>query len=206
MEIIRLALGPLGTNCYILYDELSKEAMVFDPADNCEVILQNLSQNNLKLKYIVITHAHFDHICALDDLAQNTSAKVCIGKDEYFSLNDSHLSLSNMFGKSAPKTKAELLINEGDTLYLGKSEITFIYTPGHTKGGICALTDNILISGDTLFLESVGRSDFPGGSASVLANSIKTKLFTLPDNTVVYPGHGDSTTIGHEKTNNPFIW
>ena len=206
MKIIRLALGPLGTNCYILYDEISKEAAVFDPADNCEMILQKISEKSLSLKYIIITHAHCDHICALDELTEKTGAKVCIGKDDFDALNDSYQSLCTMFRQNAPKTKAELLINEGDTLNLGEFEITFIHTPGHTKGGICALVENILISGDTLFLESVGRSDFPGGSASVLINSIKTKLFTLPDDTVVYPGHGDSTTIGHEKKNNPFIW
>ena len=206
MKIVRLTLGPLGTNCYILYDELSTEAIVFDPADNAGVILDKLTELGLNLKYIVVTHAHCDHICALDELTYKTKAKVCIGTDDCFALNDSNLSLCRPFGKNPPQTKAEILINDGDVLNLGENKIKFIHTPGHTKGGICALADDILVSGDTLFMESVGRSDFPGGSASVLYSSIKTKLFTLPDDTVVYPGHGDSTTIGHEKRNNPYIF
>ena len=206
MKIIRLTLGPLGTNCYILYNEESKEAMVFDPAENAEIINNTLLEYELNLKYIIITHAHCDHIGALDKLACVSDATVCIGTDENSALNDSVFNLCAPFGQTSPETKAEILLNDGDVLKLGKNDVKFIHTPGHTKGGICALTDNILISGDTLFFESVGRSDFPGGSASVLCNSIKTKLFVLPDETNVYPGHGDSTTIGHEKKNNPFIW
>ena len=105
-----------------------------------------------------------------------------------------------------PLTKADIMLKDDSTLEIGNSKIKFISTPGHTRGGVCAYFDNTLISGDTLFRESVGRSDFPGGSMAVLVNTIKTKLYCLPDSTEVFPGHGESTTIGHEKQNNPFVW
>jgi len=206
MKLKRLILGQLGTNCYIVYDEESKEAIVFDPADNAEKINGTLNELGLNTLYIVITHAHCDHIAALDELVKSTGAKVCIGEHDADALNDSGYSLCSAFGCTAPDTKADVILKDGSIIYLGGRKIEFITTPGHTRGGICAYFGNTLISGDTLFRESVGRSDFPGGSMAVLVNSIKTKLYCLPDDTEVFPGHGESTTIGHEKKNNPFVW
>ena len=206
MEIVRLTLGALSTNCYIVYDNETKEAAVFDPSENGSLILKRLEELKLNLKYIVITHSHCDHIGALDELKISTDAKVCVGINDKDALNDSYLSLCVHFGQRAPESNVDIIIKDGDKLTLGKNELMFIHTPGHTKGGICAYWKDNLISGDTLFLESVGRSDFPGGSMTELVTSIKNKLFVLPDDTKVYPGHGDSTTIGHEKMNNPFIW
>lgn len=197
-------LGELGTNCYIVYDEISRQAAVFDPADSYEVILNEIK--GLNLKYIIITHSHCDHIAALDELKAATGAKVCIGKDDMEALNDTYLSLCIHFGKDAPRSKADIIINDNSKLQLGEEEISFIHTPGHTKGGICAVFGNNVISGDTLFLESVGRCDFPGGSMQEIVFSIKEKLFKLPDDMTVYPGHGDATSIGYEKKNNPYIW
>ena len=206
MEIKRLVLGALGTNCYIIFNKKSKEAAVFDPADNAAKIYETIKESGAELKYIIITHAHCDHICALDELQEMTGAKVCIGKAEADALNNTYLSLCTHFGVEAPKTKADIMIKDGDELKLGDEAIKFLHTPGHTRGGICAVTDSLVISGDTLFLESVGRCDFPGGSMAELVSSIKNKLFLLPDDTRVYPGHGDITSIGHEKNNNPYIW
>lgn len=206
MDIKRLVLGELGTNCYIVYDEMSKEAAVFDPADEAEKIINEINRLNLSLKYIIITHAHCDHIGAVDDLINKTDAKVCIGEYEAEALNDTYLSLCIHFRAQAPKSKADILIKDKSELLLGQEGISFMHTPGHTKGGICAIFDGFVISGDTLFLESVGRCDFPGGSMHEIVHSIKEKLFLLPDDTKVYPGHGDATSIGHEKKNNPYVW
>lgn len=206
MKIEKMTLGSLGTNSYIVYDEETKEAVLFDPADNAPALLDKLHRLEVCLKYIVITHAHCDHIAALDKVKLETGAKICIGKDDSAALNDAGLSLCIYFRQNAPQCKADIEINDGDAINVGNTKMEFIHTPGHTRGGICTIFDNVLISGDTLFFESVGRSDFPGGSTSTLLNSIKEKLFVLPDDTKVYPGHGDATTIGHEKKNNPFIW
>lgn len=207
MKIKSYTLGALGTNCYIVYDEKTKEAAVFDPADNGERIANEIKREGLTLKYIVITHAHCDHIMALDKLKDIfPDSKICIGKYESDSLNDDYLSLCVHFGVKASLKKADILITDGDTLNLGSECFKFIHTPGHTRGGICALSDDFVISGDTLFFESVGRCDFPGGNMKDLINSIKEKLFSLPDRLTVYPGHGEASTILHEKKNNPYIW
>ena len=207
MNIERLVLGGLGTNCYIVYDDKTKEAAIFDPADNGERIADEIKKEGLNLKYIIITHAHCDHIIALDYVKEEfPNSKICIGKHEAEALNDDYLSLCVHFGVKAPLKKADILISEGDVLYLGSESLKFLHTPGHTKGGMCAFTDEFVISGDTLFFESVGRCDFPGGSMKELVDSIKDKLFNLPETMAVYPGHGDRTSIGHEKRNNPYIW
>ncbi len=203
LNLKKLVLGTLGTNCYILYDEKSGEAAVIDPTGYGDVILSEIKR--LHVKYIIITHAHADHIEALDFIKENTDASVCIGKGDYEGLNNSSLNLCYAFGQSTPNTKADIQISDGDKLYLGDNELLFIETPGHTKGGICIYSGDILISGDTLFCESVGRWDFPGGDFGILSSSIKNKLYNLPDETKVYPGHGESTTIGHEKKNNPLV-
>ena len=168
LKLIKLALGPMQTNCYIVYDELTKEAALFDAACSCSVILSKLDEVGCKLKYIIITHAHADHIGALDELKVKTHAKLCIGKRDRKSLNDNTLSLCSMFGTQAPTSTCDIEINDGDVLCLGESKLKFIETPGHTPGGISTYFDNKLISGDTLFFESVGRWDFPGGDSKLL--------------------------------------
>lgn len=205
LKFTKLALGPMQTNCYIVYDELSKEAAVFDPACSCSAIISKLDEVGCNLKYIIITHAHADHIGALDELMSKTNAILCIGANDSKSLNDNTMSLCSVFGTQAPESVCDIEIKDGDVLYLGDGKLNFIETPGHTPGGISTLFDNKLISGDTLFFESVGRWDFPGGDAKILMESIKSKLFTLPDHTEVYPGHGESTTIIHEKLNNMLV-
>ena len=206
MTTEKLSLGTLGTNCYIVYDEKSKEAFITDPADSFNIIKKRIDELGIDVKYIILTHAHCDHICALDELKNYTDAKICVGRYEKDALNDSTLNLCHLFGCSSPNSKPDELLKDGDELSFGDSFVKIIETPGHTPGCISIFFDNTLISGDTLFFESVGRCDFPGGSSRELLSSIKDKLYVLPDSTIVCPGHGDNTTIGHEKVNNPFVW
>lgn len=206
--IKQLSLGPLGTNCYIFADDTAKEAIVVDPADDFHTIKYEIEKNGLTVKYIIITHAHTDHINALDELKKYTNAKIVISGNDGVNLNSDTFTLAFMFGCTAPKSKYDIKVNNMDTLPLGKHTLTFIMTPGHTTGSmsIYIQDEKILFSGDTLFYESVGRTDFPGGSQVALLSSIKNKLFTLPNDTTVYCGHGNCTTIGHEKESNFFVY
>ncbi len=206
MKIERLVLGLLHTNCYFIYDENSREAVVVDPATSIKKILNIINDLSLKVKYVVLTHAHSDHISALDELCEVTDAKVCIGTGDALSLNDGEINLCDYFRHASPTHIPDVILNDGDTIKLNGFELKVISTPGHTCGSICLLSDNVLISGDTLFFESVGRTDFATSNAMELMKSIKNKLFILDRSTIVYPGHGEQTTIGHEIDNNPFVW
>lgn len=206
MRIERLMLGLLHTNCYILYDEKTKEAVVVDPATSFEKIEAKLNELNLQVKYIILTHAHSDHICALDKLADITGAKVCIGSDDAAALNNGEINLCNYFRHPSPTRVADILLNDGDRLTLSGTTLKIISTPGHTCGSISIFFENSVISGDTLFFESVGRTDFVTSSTTALMKSIKDKLYLLDRSCTVYPGHGEFTTIGHEIDNNPFVW
>lgn len=203
MDIKCLPLGNMPTNCYILFDEKSKECAVFDPAAEAGKILSEI--DGYKVKYIILTHMHIDHVMALDEVKRETNAPVVVCNDDAFVMNDDSFTLAKFFNASSPETEADIKVLDGDILHLGENELKIIHTPGHTKGSMCVLCHSILISGDTLFLESVGRSDFPGGSHSQLVNSIGEKLYCLNDKTKVYPGHGPETTIGHEKMYNPYL-
>lgn len=198
-------LGALGANCYVIGCEETKEAMVIDPGGNPRGIINLLDQKGYKLKYIVNTHGHIDHIAGNEGLREATGATLAIHKADAEMLTNPMLNLSQMMGKPVAHEPAELLLNEGDVLEVGNIKLKVIHTPGHTKGSICLLAENKLFAGDTLFEGSIGRTDFPGGSFEDLNNAVKTKLFTLPDNTHVYCGHGPITTIGYEKKSNPFI-
>ena len=203
MDIKCLPLGNMPTNCYVLFDEKSKECAVFDPAAEGEKILSFVA--GYKVKYIVLTHMHIDHVMALDEVKEKTGAPVVVSSEDANVMNDDSFTLANFFGTTSPDTQADIKVFHGDILHLGENELKIIHTPGHTLGSICVLCDSVLISGDTLFLESVGRSDFPGGSHTTLINSIRENLFPLNDEIRVYPGHGPMTTIAHEKMYNPYL-
>lgn len=216
IKIGRMVLGVCQTNCYFLYREGSDEVIFVDPADQGEKIYDALKRNGLHVAAIFMTHGHFDHGWGSDALrdAANADAKergaepvkiyVCDKEQEL--LEDSHKNVSAGMGR--PYTlQADEYVADGTEITVAGMTCKLIATPGHTAGGCCYYFEEagILISGDTLFEESVGRTDFPTGSMSTLVRSIKDKLFVLPDDTKVYPGHGDSTTIGHEKQYNPFV-
>lgn len=205
MFLKRLPLGSMQTNCYILADEDTKECAIFDPSAEPDRIMSVVEENGFDVKYIILTHVHADHVMALDKVKRLTDADIVAHRCDAEMLNDNGYTLSNLFFTSAPQSKANVVAEDGDTLTIGNLKLRFIHTPGHTLGGMCILCGDTLISGDTLFAGSVGRTDFPGGDHKKLIDSIKDKLMVLDDDINVYPGHGPSTTIGYERENNPYL-
>jgi glyoxylase-like metal-dependent hydrolase (beta-lactamase superfamily II) len=185
-----LVVGAFGTNCYIVGSDATMEGMIIDPGDEASLILRSVKETKLKINLIVITHGHGDHIGAIDQVKRATGAKIAIHPSDAVALGSQY--------------SADLLLKGGDSVDIGDLHFFVIHTPGHSPGGICLYGHNILFCGDTLFNYSIGRTDL-GGSTSQLLNSIMTKLMILPDNTVVYPGHGPATTIGEERRGNPFL-
>lgn len=201
MDIKTLSLGELETNCYVVTS--GNAAIIIDPAENAELILK--AAGKADIKYIILTHAHFDHMGAAAELKEKTGAELICSLNESPALNDGRFNLSEAFMPYLKPVNADILVREGDEIRFGDSKLRVLETPGHTFGSICLYGEGVLFSGDTLFRRSVGRIDFPTGSAGALINSIKEKLFTLPEETVVYTGHGPSTTICEEKTENPYV-
>lgn len=201
-----MALGELGANCYITADEETGRACIFDAPGDAERILAYMDKKGLKLEYIFLTHAHFDHIMALDELKRATGAKVYIHSDDVEMLNNTELNLSADCNVTLPRLGYDAVVSDGDVIETPCGEVRVIHTPGHTKGSVCYLLNgDTLISGDTLFKRSIGRSDGPGGSYENEIFAIKEKLMTLDDDVKVYPGHGFSTSIGAERKENPFL-
>ncbi|QHQ61199.1 MBL fold metallo-hydrolase [Anaerocolumna sedimenticola] len=206
MKIQSYVLGVVSTNCYIVSNENTKEAIIIDPADQASVITNLLKEQGLHPVAILLTHGHFDHIMAAEEVAKYYHIPVIAGEAEKELLADPDLNGGYMIRKNIT-LKADQLIQDKDQITLAGLKIQMIHTPGHTAGGMCYYFDKekILISGDTLFLESVGRTDLPTGNAKTLIESIKQKLMVLPDDVMVCPGHGDRTTIGYERTHNPYV-
>lgn len=205
MKIIKMEVGNLGTNCYIVYCEISREAAIVDPGGNADEIMQAVRREDLVVKYIINTHGHADHIMGLAEIRTATGAPVLIHEADDKMLTDASLNLSGFMGKGISVAAADQTLQAGDIIEFGTVKFTVRHTPGHTPGGICLVGEGIVISGDTLFAESIGRTDFPGGSYQQLIDSITKQLMTLPDDTKVLPGHGPDTTIGWERKKNPFI-
>ncbi|GAI70611.1 unnamed protein product, partial [marine sediment metagenome] len=204
MILKKLVVGPLAANCYIVGSESNKEGMIIDPGDEAEVILSQVKDLGLAIKFIVLTHGHIDHIGALKEVKEATGAGVAIHTDEAKSLQEQ--PLSTLLGLAYPTPlPPDRLLQDGDSLDIGDVHFLVLHTPGHSPGGICLSGEGVVFSGDTLFNCGIGRTDLPGGNSSQLMNSIHTKLMVLPDNTAVYPGHGPETTIGAERSGNPFL-
>ncbi|MBC3898304.1 MBL fold metallo-hydrolase [Acetobacterium malicum] len=205
MEMIKKSLGQMGTNCYLIWDEKTLEAAVIDPGFEDPQISAIINENKLNVKYILLTHGHFDHLGGVDQIKQLTGAKVLIHENDADCLLDPRRNLSVLAGMSMVLEPADGFLKENETIALGTISIRVIHTPGHSKGGVCLLAEDHLFAGDTLFNTSIGRTDFADGDLKELLNGIETKLFILDDATIVLPGHGENTTIGYEKLNNPFL-
>ena len=206
MKIEKFVLGSMGTNCYLLINEDTKELVVVDPATCPDYLVSHIKSNGYIPKAILLTHAHFDHVMGIDGWVKEFDIPVYLHEDEKQILEDPRLNLSGVFGTDYSYNKASCL-QDKQILELAGFKFKVIHTPGHTAGGCCYYeeAEAVLFSGDTLFCQSVGRSDFPTGSMSTLVRSIKEKLFCLPDDVMVYPGHNDLTSIADEKVYNPFV-
>ncbi len=200
-----LSLGNMDNNCYILGDQSSKHALIIDAPAEAGAVLDVLEEEGLTLKYVLLTHSHYDHIGALDEICDYTGAEVMIHSFEEDAVNDPTVNLSLYADAPSPSVKVSKTLVDGDVITVGDIDIKVLYTPGHTVGSVCYYTDGILFSGDTLFLKDVGRCDLPGGDYKIIKQSIKKQLYTLPDDTQVYPGHGRATTIGYEKSHNNYV-
>lgn len=207
MKIDRFVIGPVGTNCYIVRNEDTDECFVTDPAACPPELVGHIRKEGLNVKAVLLTHGHFDHIMGLDDFLKVFPVPVYAFSEEKPLLESAELNSSlGMFGRPYTFSGAEY-VSDGQILHIAGFEIRVIHTPGHTAGGCCYYipAENVLISGDTLFRASVGRTDLPTGSMGDLVRSVREKLFVLPEETKVYPGHMEETTIGYEKKYNPFV-
>lgn len=207
LAIRMMVLGPVQTNCYFLINEDTKEVLIVDPADRAQKIIEWINSEGLKPVAILLTHGHFDHIMGVVGVKKEYNIPIYASRDEVEVLADPQINVSTMMG-AYMSMKADELFSDGDVLELAGMKLKVISTPGHTIGSVCFYMEEekVLISGDTLFEASVGRSDFPTGSSRQLIESIKTRLFVLPDDTDVFPGHGGTTSIAYEKAHNPFIY
>lgn len=201
-----MVLGGMQTNCYLLYHEDTKEAVIVDPADEADIIHQKITELSLEPKAILLTHGHFDHIQAVEDVRKHYQIPIIGHENGEEVLNNPRENLSSVFG-AAIMVGLDQTVTDGQILKLAGFEIKVLYTPGHTRDSVCYYLpeEGILFSGDTLFAGSVGRTDFPGGSGSLLMHSLREILMKLPKHVEVYPGHGEQTTIEYELVHNPFV-
>jgi glyoxylase-like metal-dependent hydrolase (beta-lactamase superfamily II) len=209
MEIDRLILGAYETNCYILRkSSAANGCVVVDPGLEVEQLLDFIKRHKLNPAAVVLTHGHIDHIGGVGELRENyPDVRVYIHKLDAKMLENSYSNLSAMMGAAFSTEPADFSLEDGSVIEQAGVKLQVLHTPGHTPGGICLYSkdEGIVFTDDTLFAESIGRTDFQGGSLEQLLKSVSEKLFTLPDDTIVYPGHGPSTTIAREKAHNPFL-
>ena len=205
LGIYVLTLGPVQTNVFVAYNKETLECLIVDPSAQAQSIIKVIEENKLKPSAILLTHGHFDHIMAVNDLLKEYNIKVYISKLDEEMLYDSRKSGGSSFIGSGYVTKADFLLNDGDVIRLLDEDIKFIATPGHTKGSGCYYieSEKILFSGDTVFREDCGRTDLYGGDNPTIIRSIYDKVLTLPEDVNILPGHMDMTTVAHEKKYNP---
>ncbi len=209
MEIIQIPLAKMATFCYVVADKNTKTCALIDPAFEIEKILQTVKENDLKVTYVINTHCHSDHSAGNAVVVEVTGAKLLIHKKDarFLKRFPNKIFTRLLGGKKSPLP--DILLNDGDRIDIGETKLEVIHTPGHTPGGISLYCKGHVITGDTLFVGNIGRTDLPGGSLKQLVSSVKEKLYTLPGDTIVWPGHHygstTSSTINIEKRTNPFI-
>ena len=204
LKIIQIPVGPLQMNATLVMDEETKNTIFFDPGDETEKILKLAKNEGMKITRLIATHCHFDHVAdanrAMEELG--LPLEICpLGKELLGKVGP----IAAAFGYAPSKIEAGGYLNEGDMVELGKNKFDILHCPGHSPDSLCFYTDGTLIGGDVIFQGAVGRTDLPGGSAEDLMESIKTKILPLPDETVIYPGHGPKTILGEERIHNPYI-
>jgi len=202
-----IPVGPLQCNCSVIGDETTREAMVIDPGDDIEEVLALIDKHNLQVKQVVITHAHIDHVGGAMKLRAATGAPILLNQNDYALLKMLDVQAAWIGMKDPGKVEIDQSVGQADTVRAGSLTANVIHTPGHTEGSVCLYfpAESKLIAGDTLFAGSIGRTDLPGGSMEKIINSLHERVLTLPDDTLVVPGHGPLTTIGEERESNPFL-
>ncbi len=207
MKIETFVVGIMETNCYLVSNEETKEAVLIDPGDSPQTMIDAIRSEEFSLQAVLLTHAHFDHIGGLKEIVKEFSVPVYVYEKDQDMLKDPDLNVSRSYVPGGFSFEDAVSVTDGQVLHLAGYDFQVIYTPGHTIGSCCyyVASEGILFSGDTLFQLSVGRTDFPTGSTLDLMASIKEKLFVLPEEVHVYPGHMGETEIGYEKAHNPFV-
>lgn len=208
MFVKQMQVGHMAVFAYIVGDPASGEGLVIDPAANVDGIIRAVKENDIHIKYIVNTHGHVDHMKGNAEMKTKTGAQIIVHRDDAELVMFTPLPLFRMHG-AEKSPYPDIIVNDGDDITVGNISLKVIHTPGHTLGGISLYANGYVFTGDTLFVEAVGRTDFPGGSWPMMRHSIAERLFTLPDDTIVMPGHNygtmPSSTIGHEKMYNPYL-
>jgi len=205
MVLKKIIAGPIGVNCYIIGCERTGAGAVIDPGENCEIIFSVLKDNHIDLKYILLTHGHIDHLAHLNRVKEKTNAEFLMHKDDQFLLRGLSAQ-ALMFGLPDPgKLLPDRFVEDNEKISLGELTITVLHTPGHSPGSVTFCVAKKLFVGDLIFEGSVGRTDLPGGNHQTLIDSVESKIFTLPPETEIYPGHGPHTTVRQEKASNPFF-
>ena len=208
MIIRQIEVGNFNIFSYLIGDEQAKEGLLIDPSDGHDLLVKEAKAHDLAIKYIVNTHCHIDHTMGNAEMVRRTGAKVIIHEADAAGLLDTPSNILDMFGAKVPPP-ADILVSDGDLIQVGNVALKVIHTPGHTPGGMCLFLDGMVFTGDTLFVGSVGRTDFPGGSYAELEQSVRNKLYTLPGDTVVFPGHNygmyPTSTIQQERRSNSII-
>jgi len=205
LQVEKLIVGPLASNCYIIWDDKNRIAAIIDPGEDAKDIIKKVEELDIEINYILATHGHFDHVGAVAQLKREIDVEFLAHKGDFFFIEDGKNAARRWGFIIDQPPKPDRFIEDGDIIKIGEHELKVLHTPGHSPGGVSFLHNKMVFCGDTLFQGSIGRTDFRMGSFEELKQSIKSRLYTLPDSTIVYTGHGPSTTIGTEKMFNPFV-